>query len=61
MEKLEIETTNENWQSDFFDRTNAANKNKPLQKKINLSNIGFYCNPKDSAERQISKIKDPEL
>ena len=36
MEKLDIETTNEFWQSEFIDRTNKANKFKPLQKIISL-------------------------
>jgi len=47
MEKLEIETTNEKWEREFFDRTNPANKFKPLQKLINLCNLGFYCDPRD--------------
>ena len=60
MEKLEIETTNENWQSQFIDRTYQENKYKPLQKIINLSNLGFYCCPRDLMSRQINKIEDPE-
>ena len=57
MEKLEIETTNEKWEREFFDRTNPLNKFKPLQKIIKLNNLGFYCNPKDTEARCISKIK----
>jgi hypothetical protein len=30
MEKLDIETTNEFWKSEFIDRTNQDNKYKPL-------------------------------
>lgn len=51
MEKLDIETTNEFWESEFIDRTRQDNKNKPLQKIINLSKLGFYCNPKDLRSR----------
>jgi hypothetical protein len=60
MEKLDIETTNEFWQSEFIDRTNNANKFKPLQKIISLSNIGFYCNPKDTMGQLISQIENLE-
>jgi vacuolar protein sorting-associated protein 13A/C len=51
MERLEIETTNEMWERQFFDRTNPENKLKPLFKIIDLKNIGLYCNPKDTHER----------
>jgi len=30
MEKLDIETTNENWESEFIDRTINENKDKPM-------------------------------
>ena len=58
MEKLDIETTNENWESQFIDRTINENNFKPMMKIINLSNFGFYCDPKDSHSRQISMIDD---
>ncbi len=60
MEKLEIETTNEQWEPEFIDRTHQENKKKPLLKMINLSNIGFYCSPKDCVSRQICKIEDKD-
>ena len=58
MEKLDIETTNEKWEPEFIDRTHQENKKKPLLKMINLSNIGFYCSPKDCESRQICRIED---
>jgi hypothetical protein len=54
---LNINTTNENWEEQFIDRTLERNKNLPLNKLLNLSNIGFYCNPKDSKEMMISILK----
>ena len=60
MEKLDIETTNEFWESEFIDRTRQDNQNKPLQKIINLSKLGCYCNPKDLRSRQVSQIADKE-
>ena len=60
LEMLDIETTNEFWKTQFIDRTNNANKFKPLQKIISLNNFGFYCNPKDLFSNQISQIKDIE-
>lgn len=60
LEKLDIETTNEFWQSEFIDRTRQDNKYKPLQKIINLSKLGFYCNPKDLVNRQVGQIGDKE-
>lgn len=54
LEQLDIDTTNEDWEAEFIDRTLAENKLKPLQKIINLKKFGFYCNPKDSMTRMIS-------
>lgn len=58
MEKLDIETTNENWENQFIDRTISENKSKPMQKIISLSHCGIYCDPKDSVGRQVSNITD---
>lgn len=57
MQQLVIETTNEKWEKEFFDRTYAENKQKPLQKIIDLKSIGVYINPKDSRANQISLIE----
>jgi len=61
LEKLEIETINDNWESEFIDRTLKENKVKPLQKKINLCNIGFYCNQNDKKVNLMSLIEDEEM
>lgn len=60
LEKLEIETINDNWDSEFIDRTLKENKVKPLQKKIHLCNIGFYGRQRDKKENLISLITDEE-
>jgi len=49
-------TTNENWESEFIDRTVAKNKDKPLRKLLDLRNIGFYCKPGDATVRMTSLI-----
>ena len=54
LERLSINTTNENWESQFIDRTLQRNKDLPLNKFFDLRNIGFYCNPKDSREMMVS-------
>lgn len=43
LQKLEIETINDNDESEFIDRTLKQNKLKALRKKINLCNIGLYA------------------
>lgn len=58
LEKLEIETINDSWESEFIDRTLRENKVKPLQKKIHLCNIGVYGNQNDKKENLISLIED---
>jgi vacuolar protein sorting-associated protein 13A/C len=58
LEKFQAKTTNEKWEPEFIDRTQAANKYKPLQKHIELSNVGLYCKPRDSRQQMISMIED---
>lgn len=50
LEKFQAKTTNEKWEPEFIDRTQTANKYKPLQKHIELSNVGLYCKPRDSQQ-----------
>ena len=60
LEKLEIQTTNEHWESEFIDRTLSKNKDKPLQKLLNLRNIGLYCQPLDVPSMMVSLIPTRE-
>ena len=57
LQKLSIQTTNEDWKESFIDRTLTKNKDKAIQKMLSLSNFGFYCNPKDSPEHMITLIE----
>lgn len=58
LERFSAKTTNEAWEPEFTDRTQPANKHKPLQKHIELRNIGFYCKPRDGESQMISSIED---
>ena len=51
-----MQTTNENWNNEFIDRTIAKNKDRPLRKLLDLRNIGFYCKPGDATTRMTSLI-----
>ena len=59
LQKFEAKTMNENWEPEFIDRTQTANKYKPLQKHIALSSMGLYCKPQDSMDQMITVIGDP--
>jgi len=59
LERLSIKTTNEEWVPEFIDRTLPANKHKPLQKHLDLRNVGFYCNPQDDLSQMVSLVEDP--
>ena len=54
LQGINIETTDEEWNPCFIDRTSALNKDKPIQKQLKLSNLGVYCNPSDKDENIIS-------
>ena len=60
LQKLEIETINDEGDSEFIDRTLKENKLKPLRKKINLCNIGVYACQNDKEENMISLISSDE-
>lgn len=45
--RLFVESTDEQGQPMFIDRTLAANKAVALRKKLTLENFGIYCEPKD--------------
>lgn len=42
MNSLSVFTTNEKWQPEFIDRTEEANKFRPLHKHLNLVDFAFY-------------------
>lgn len=48
--RLFVQSTDEAWKPIFIDRTLTENKSKALRKKLELGNLGIYCEPKDSAE-----------
>ena len=45
LEKLEVFTTNTNWEKNFLDRTQSQNKDLPMFKLVALSHFGIYWNP----------------
>ena len=47
LEQLKIHTTNEDWQVEFMDRTQAAQARKPLYKILVIQNFGLYYKPND--------------
>jgi hypothetical protein len=42
LREVGINTTNAEWQKDYFDRTNPANSDKTVYKLLNISKFGVY-------------------
>lgn len=42
LKELSVNTTNKEWQSAFFDRLLAENKDKPIYKRLKVDNFAFY-------------------
>jgi hypothetical protein len=57
LKELEAWTANEKWELEFIDRTLPENKMRAMKKIINLSNLGFYCNPSDDISKMISGVE----
>ena len=58
LKSLSIATTNEDWKPQFIDRTEEANRFKPLKKYLNLQGFAFYWESKE--EDIVSEISSEE-
>jgi vacuolar protein sorting-associated protein 13A/C len=47
LKELSANTTNDKWQVEFFDRLKVSNRNKSINKALNISGFAFYINPLD--------------
>lgn len=48
LKELSLNTTNSDFENQFFDRNLSENKDKPIYKKLRVDNFAFYllCNDK---------------
>lgn len=58
LKDLTVATTNTLWQDTFIDRTQAQNRDLPLNKRIQLQGFGVYCNPADSLSNLVGSKED---
>lgn len=42
LKEIAVHTTNQEWKKEFFDRTGAANTDKPVFKVLSISKFGIY-------------------
>jgi hypothetical protein len=47
LDELNLYTVNDKGEKQFLDRTISENKNKPMKKQLNLSNLGVYWNAEE--------------
>ena len=47
LDELNVFTVNDKGEKQFLDRTIAENKNKPMKKQLQLSNLGVYWNAEE--------------
>lgn len=59
LKELCVSTTDEDGREGFIDRTLPENANVPLNKRLSLQSLGFYCHPDDKAENLVLN-KDSE-
>lgn len=50
LRELCVSTTDEDGQEGFIDRTLPENVDEPLNKRLSLQGLGFYCHPSDKVE-----------
>lgn len=58
LQQIKVKTTDDDGNEIFIDRTLEENKDKPLHKRIDISNIGFYY--KTDEDNIVSEQKDIE-
>lgn len=46
LKALDLHTTNEKWEQEFFDRTIEANKEIPLRKRLKMTDLAIYLEDK---------------
>ncbi len=57
LQELAINTTNQDWNKTFYDRTLKENKDKPLFKKLSISGLAMYLHH----ESVVSKLGDSPI
>lgn len=57
LKTLTLRTTNEIWEAEFIDRTDEANRERPLHKHLKVFGFAFYWKPAKAT--MLSVLKSP--